>query len=75
MRLTQTKKVNREQIVLLKGEKNSLREEKKFFMFIVYTKLINSIYQIGEISSLGKICLLPLHTILNDPKKSIKPIS
>ena len=40
-------------------------------MFIVNTKLINSIYEIGEISSLGKICLLPLHTILNDPKTNL----
>ena len=40
-------------------------------MFIVNTKLINSIYQIGKISSLGKICLLPLHTILNDPKTNL----
>ena len=29
------------------------------------------IYEIGEISSLGKICLLPLHTILNDPKTNL----
>ena len=40
-------------------------------MFIVNTKLINSIYEIGEISPLGKICLLPLHTILNDPKTNL----
>ena len=40
-------------------------------MFIINTKLISSIYEIGEISSLGKSCLLPLHTILNDPKTNL----
>ena len=45
-------------------------------MFIVYTQLIILPFQIGEISSLGKICLLPLQTILNEPKANLlRPIS
>ena len=71
MSVTQKKKGNRGQIVFTQRRRKMKMEEKKFFMFIVYTRLIILPFQIGEVSSLGKICLLPLQTILNEPKTNL----
>ena len=73
MSVTQTnKKEKRANCFYSKGKKNDKGRRKKPH---VHIRLINFIYQIGEVSSLSKICLLPLHTVLSDPKTNLLSLS